>query len=1297
VVQGTPRTTVQERPRHSEAGDTLIEVLLSLVVLGLTSVALLIAFSTSIAASAEHRKLATYDTVLATASQEAIAEIQSQLTLFQNACTTPITSYPGYGASGFSLPAPYAGVYTVQYASVSPVQYWNGTVFQPTTCYNNEPQLITIGITGTSYTNSFVVDYPVGTSDNITGSGGAQRLVILNTLVGNYAGSPFTTQPIVEIETNAPNSPVTTDLSPVTLTITSGSGTLSGCTGNEILGVVTFSGCTIDPGGSYQITAHDGNLTSLPSNTFTVNSSAYHLVFTTQPVAGTSGSVFTYGPAVSVENAQNIVNTSWNGTITLTLSGGALSNCPGSTATIVNLVVTNGVATMPAACDFAGGYYYNAARNPPTTATQYTMRATANPTASSDAAVPAQSQSFSVTSFGAAAQLAFTVQPTGVASSTPSSVFSGQPAVAVEDAFGNVVTSSAVAVSLTVNSGGLGETLSGCTSTPSNGVYSFSGCYGNSWNAGLTLTASSPGLTSATSNPFNITNVAYSLSFKTSPTAGASGTIFAVQPVLVVKDVSNLVVTSTTAVISFVTSPLSGTLSTCTGLAPNLGYFNLANCTFAGVVGTPYTLTATSGTLTSLPSGSFSPTGPGVASKLVFTTQPAAGASGAALTAQPVVKVEDSAGNVVTSSTASITLTSSGGTLSSCTGLTAAAGVVNVSNCTFAGVVGTPYTLTATSGTLTSLPSSSILPTGPGVPSQVVLSGCSSDIVSLTTCTAAATIKDVYANVETADNSSSITFSQLSGSGTVTGLSGVTASAGTASVIITGRNIGPVVIGATADSINSNSVAFTINPLPQTITWTAPGAQTWVAGGAGTFSLGTASDTSGSVVTFASSTTGVCTVNGTTVTKVTAGTCAITPTAPAQGNYAVTTGATSYITINKIAQSVAFYTNNGYGTTTASGSATFNANNTTYQTYAQGSALGTISFASTSTGVCTVNAGTGLITFVTGGICTVTADAATTTNYLDSGTTTFTLTISKGSQSVAFYTSSTYTTTTTSNSAAYLPSGTYQTYAQGSAQGTISFASTSTGVCTVNAGTGLISFVTSGTCTVTADAATTPSYLDSGTTTFTLAVTPSPQFVSSSTAGGGSPSGPNLTLPVPTGISAGDLLIAVLYTGDPDYAPGDPTTVVLPTGWTLVSNATSPAAEPLGAILTASHVATASEPASYTFNSGNFNNVTAVMLAYVNSDGTTPLIDHSSWNTTMTSDTLTPSTAADTLVTVYGDYNGYSLSVPSPSVSRVFVGDPPYASTLAADQYLTSAAPVPGITASGNSGQGTSVTILLAY
>ncbi len=204
-----------------------------------------------------------------------------------------------------------------------------------------------------------------------------------------------------------------------------------------------------------------------------------------------------------------------------------------------------------------------------------------------------------------------------------------------------------------------------------------------------------------------------------------------------------------------------------------------------------------------------------------------------------------------------------------------------------------------------------------------------------------------------------------------------------------------------------------------------------------------------------------------------------------------------------------------------------------------------------------------------------------------------------------------------------------------------------------------------------------------------------PQFVDASTYE--DPYSYNVTLNVPTGVSAGDLLIAVLYTGNPTGYPGDPTTVAMPADWTVLSNATSPGAEPLGAILTAYHVATASEPPSYTFSSTNFNNVTAVMLAYANSDGTTPVIDESTWNSTMTSSELTPSTSNDTLITIFGDYNGALMSVASPAVGVGLVGDSVYASTFAADEYLTSGAPAPVITPSGNSGQGVSVTILLKY
>ena len=67
-----------EGSRFSEAGDTLIEVLLAIVVLGLAATALLTGFATAITASANHRDLATLDSSMRTAVNEAIAQVQNE-------------------------------------------------------------------------------------------------------------------------------------------------------------------------------------------------------------------------------------------------------------------------------------------------------------------------------------------------------------------------------------------------------------------------------------------------------------------------------------------------------------------------------------------------------------------------------------------------------------------------------------------------------------------------------------------------------------------------------------------------------------------------------------------------------------------------------------------------------------------------------------------------------------------------------------------------------------------------------------------------------------------------------------------------------------------------------------------------------------------------------------------------------------------------------------------------------------------------------------------------------------------
>jgi hypothetical protein len=164
---------------------------------------------------------------------------------------------------------------------------------------------------------------------------------------------------------------------------------------------------------------------------------------------------------------------------------------------------------------------------------------------------------------------------------------------------------------------------------------------------------------------------------------------------------------STSVGLAFGTNPSSATLTGGGAVTVSSGV-----ATFSGLSvnksGVGYTLTATSGSLTSATSSTFTIT-VGAAAKLAFTTQPSASVvSGLALTQQPVVTVQDAGGNTVTGSTAAITLTSSGGTLACATNpRSAVSGVATFSGC----VITTPgtYTLTASSGSLTSATSVSIV------------------------------------------------------------------------------------------------------------------------------------------------------------------------------------------------------------------------------------------------------------------------------------------------------------------------------------------------------------------------------------------------------------------------------------------------------------------------------------------------------------------------------------------------------------------------------------------------------------
>jgi hypothetical protein len=133
--------------------------------------------------------------------------------------------------------------------------------------------------------------------------------------------------------------------------------------------------------------------------------------------------------------------------------------------------------------------------------------------------------------------------------------------------------------------------------------------------------------------------------------------------------------------------------------------------TFSGLsinkVGSGYTLTATSGTLSSAPSAGFNVTA-GAAFRLVFTDEPINTAANASL-GSVAVSVEDVAGNLVTTSSATISLTfgtnPSSGTLAGTTVMNASSGVATFSTLSINNG-GTGYTLKATSGSLNSATSS---------------------------------------------------------------------------------------------------------------------------------------------------------------------------------------------------------------------------------------------------------------------------------------------------------------------------------------------------------------------------------------------------------------------------------------------------------------------------------------------------------------------------------------------------------------------------------------------------------------
>ena len=303
------------------------------------------------------------------------------------------------------------------------------------------------------------------------------------------ARSTFDTQPVVAVKDTEGNV-VTSYRGHVVLTITAGTGArkaslFGGTTVAIVNGMVEFRELSIDKAGAgYTLTATSGTLATGTSTPFTILPGApAKLTFTIQPSGGIAGSPLTTQPEVTVQDRYGNTVTGYEGSVTLYVSGLSGATLSGTTT----IRVVNSVARFTdISVDVA---------NP-----DYQLKAMSNSLQS------AASRAFTILE-GEPTKLIFTVQLSGAKAGTP---FETQPKVAIADIYGNVVTSSraSVTLSITPGTGTAGAILSGTKTLIAEGglggLAVFTDLSIDRAGSGYMLTATSSGLTSATSQAFDV-------------------------------------------------------------------------------------------------------------------------------------------------------------------------------------------------------------------------------------------------------------------------------------------------------------------------------------------------------------------------------------------------------------------------------------------------------------------------------------------------------------------------------------------------------------------------------------------------------------------------------------------------------------------------------------------------------------------------------------------------------------------------------------------------------------------------
>lgn len=254
---------------------------------------------------------------------------------------------------------------------------------------------------------------------------------------------------------------------------------------------------------------------------------------------------------------------------------------------------------------------------------------------------------------GAASQLVYITQPSNVAAGTAIT-----PAIVVEarDAGGNRVNGFTGEVTLAIQNNPGGSSPISVTRNAAGGRATFNNVVLNRPGTGYTLIAASTGLTSVTSNPFNVTaGAAASLNFVTQPSSATAGSPIPSFQVEILDGLGNR--TPGTVTVTLGTNPGGSTLGGTTSVDAPAGLATFNDLTL-NRSGGGYTLVASLGGLQQV-STSFD-VSPGAPASLHFTSAPAAVLAGAPFGA--AVEALDGAGNRVTGFVGTAVLSLSDGT-----------------------------------------------------------------------------------------------------------------------------------------------------------------------------------------------------------------------------------------------------------------------------------------------------------------------------------------------------------------------------------------------------------------------------------------------------------------------------------------------------------------------------------------------------------------------------------------------------------------------------------------------------------